>query len=510
MPKHLIAFFMLAFLVGSCAPVSPLPPTATVTPTITPSLAPSATPTAVPQTNEHLIVTRDREHWAVLNADGSLQKYIQIRDLAWPSDISSDGNWVPYEPGSYENEPYDYSLNLLNLEDGTSQFVVKLLSPDFPKNIEPIVKSTFQYDPSLYGADCADMRCRRSHVKDEVAISAGISEWSPDGQLIAFAAQIDGPSTDIYIYSMQDKTIRRLTDDLQNVGRVLEWSPDGKRLLYTNVIPGTDFGNFDRETFHVTDLGGKNLQLSQEILINTVWGYMRGWIANNLYLIQVNSLDNPPKSSQLIVLNTENGEVTEIWPYPTHEIAIDTDNKRIILSFHQPHFTDPIPNAPEPGIYFVSTNGERKKISNHVFSPLLSSSEVIGSSTSQIIGTEEGVAYHILSDGSIKQIGPTDSGWHNSSSPDKKWFFLAKEELADHYRLSLYGETCQRIKSWMLDGDLWDTTWRPDSLGIFLFTDDNIYYLAIPDGEPQLLNVEVPPCSWDPVACKLPSFAWRP
>jgi dipeptidyl aminopeptidase/acylaminoacyl peptidase len=116
-------------------------------------------------------------------------------------------------------------LNLLNLDDGMSQFVANLISPDFPKNIESIVESMSQYDQSLYGDDCTNIACRRSLVKDELLSSIGISRWSPDGQFLAFAAQIDGPSTDIYIYSMQDKTIRRLTDDLQNVERI-DWSPE--------------------------------------------------------------------------------------------------------------------------------------------------------------------------------------------------------------------------------------------------------------------------------------------
>jgi hypothetical protein len=182
---------------------------------------------------------------------------------------------------------------------------------------------------------------------------------------------------------------------------------------------------------------------------------------------------------------------------------VDTDNKRVILSFHQP--SEPIPNAPGPGTYFISASGESKKISSQVFDPIISSS--------QIIGIEKGVAYHILSDGSINRIDSTGSGWLDSSSPDKRWFFLDQgyDEPSGHSSLSLYNNSYQKTKTWVLDGELIDTAWRPDSLGIFLFTSDNIYYLDIPSGEPQLLDVEVPPCTWDPVAC--PSvllLAWRP
>jgi hypothetical protein len=106
MIKHII-FFLIACLIGSCVPtiVSPTqPPTVTVSPTITPSPTPSAMPTPVPQTQEHLLATRNHQHWALLNADGSLQKYIQIPDIANPSDVSPDGNWLDYESGSYDAE----------------------------------------------------------------------------------------------------------------------------------------------------------------------------------------------------------------------------------------------------------------------------------------------------------------------------------------------------------------------------------------------------------------------
>ncbi len=88
---------------------------------------------------------------------------------------------------------------------------------------------------------------------------------------------------------MQDKTIRGLTDDLQNVDR-LEWSPDGKWILYTNDIPGIVENG---RTFHVADLEGKTFEFSQKILTRHSQWYMHGWISNNLYLLQANYYDPP-------------------------------------------------------------------------------------------------------------------------------------------------------------------------------------------------------------------------
>ena len=505
MTKYIIPFFILAFFVVSCAPAT-VPPTllpmATVPPTITPSPTLSATPSPPPQTNEHLLVTRDNIHLTFFNANGSLYKSIQMPDVAGPSDVSPDGNWLVYETGSI-NEPYDLSLNLLNLHDETSLLITKMISHDFPKNIEPIVKTISQYDESIYGSDCyEDIKCLRSLVQDELLSTVGISRWSPDSQFLAFAAQIEGPSTDIYIYSMQDKTIRRLTDDLQNV-EWIDWSPDGKWLLYTNDIPGIVE---DGRTFHVTDLEGRTFELSQKILTRDSQWYMHGWISNNLYLFQANYYDPPqPQFRQLIVLNAENGQLKEIWPYTTKDCVVDMNNQTIVLLFE----SENDPNLPPSGVYRISTNGDFKRISGQMFYRLTASSQIVGEGIENRVET----AYHITSDNSIIPIGPALSGLSDvSSSPDKKWFFI--DDFVDaRQRLTLYSDAYEPIKSWMFDDHLVKTSWRPDSLGIFLFTSDKIYYLVIPDGEPQLLNVEVPP--WllegcDPVVCTWPSFAWRP
>ena len=236
MIQRIISLLLLTLLIGSCAPASPsqptpVPATQTFAPFETPSPTSTATPIPTHQTQEHLLVTRDNMHLIMLNANGSLYKSVQIPSNVFfgqPDDaVSSDGKWLVYELGSID-ESYDYSLNLLNLHDETTLSIARLISPDFPENIEPIVETISQYDEAMYESNCCkDLKCLRSLIQDDVLGTVGSYDWSPDGQFLAFVAQIDGPSSDIYIYSIQDKVISRLTDDLQNTQRV-RWSPNGK------------------------------------------------------------------------------------------------------------------------------------------------------------------------------------------------------------------------------------------------------------------------------------------
>ena len=254
-----------------------------------------------------------------------------------------------------------------------------------------------------------------------------------------------------------------------------------------------------RRTFNVTDMQGNTFQLPLEKLplFDAHWTEV-DWISDNLYLFYALYHEHP-QFRQLVIWDAKIQQLTEIWPYTFKYHVVDMDNQTIVLLFEA---TDD-PNLPQSGIYRVSTNGNYERIGNQMFFRLIASSQIIGK------GAEK--AYHIKSDNSIILIGPALSGLSDvSSSPDKKWFFIDDFDEG-RQRFTLYSDTYQPIKSWTLDDNLIDITWRPDSLGIFLFTRDNIYYLDIPSGEPRLLNIEVPILdTCDSSICKLPSFTWLP
>ena len=62
--------------------------------------------------------------------------------------------------------------------------------------------------------------------------------WSPDGGSIAFAA-LDGGLTDLYVYELATRTLRRLTNDAY-ADLQPEWSPDGRRIAFVTDRFSTD------------------------------------------------------------------------------------------------------------------------------------------------------------------------------------------------------------------------------------------------------------------------------
>ena len=82
-------------------------------------------------------------------------------------------------------------------------------------------------------------------------------------------------------------------------------------------------------------------------------------------------------------------------------------------------------------------------------------------------------------------------------SPDRKWLMVEGYD-----GLQLYSENLKLIKSWEIRNT--EMIWRPDSLGILLSMDTSMYYLPVPDGEPNLIEA----CAPDP--CSIRNYVWLP
>jgi Tol biopolymer transport system component len=150
-----------------------------------------------------------------MDANGGGRRQIEIPNngyIGWDLNhsVSPDGKWLVFFTGSTD-EPYDLTLNLFNLKNETTVPVTALLADGYPENL---MLTTLNKE--LCPDDHPD--CQEGFIQSdfEDAITRTIA-WSPDSQTLAFAAQIDGPSSDIYLYSVEDRAIRRLVNDLENV-----------------------------------------------------------------------------------------------------------------------------------------------------------------------------------------------------------------------------------------------------------------------------------------------------
>jgi len=140
-----------------------------------------------------------------MDADGNGRKQFEIpkkSEFGYPlsNAISPDGRYIVYFTGSSNPPNYELTINLYDLHSEKQQSIANLIVVDFPQNLEPVTETTLV---SEFDSECFnDITCKLNLVKS--AFLSGIQSfaWAPNSQELAFAAQIDGQSSDFFIYSL--------------------------------------------------------------------------------------------------------------------------------------------------------------------------------------------------------------------------------------------------------------------------------------------------------------------
>jgi hypothetical protein len=70
---------------------------------------------------------------------------------------------------------------------------------------------------------------------EQTEVAVGQSNWSPGGRYLAFVAALDGFSSDLYVFDLSTKEVRRLTDGPYQT-RIMGWSPDGEWIVHQSVF----------------------------------------------------------------------------------------------------------------------------------------------------------------------------------------------------------------------------------------------------------------------------------
>lgn len=146
----------------------------------------------------------DRAFFKFMDADGRGQASFSYPSNASPENtqnvlsnsLSPDGRWLAWYSGSAGTcmgsvapTSADLALNLLDLTDGSTRLVTRLLSGDYPNIFSKAAQQLGQADVT------AGMM--------QNAFVCGITQsldWSPNGRYLAFAGQMDGLSSDLYVY----------------------------------------------------------------------------------------------------------------------------------------------------------------------------------------------------------------------------------------------------------------------------------------------------------------------
>jgi Tol biopolymer transport system component len=161
----------------------------------------------------------DQQSLVIVDADGKGRKIQPLPDGAvvksLANAISPDGKWLAFYTGSDGRDPYDLALNLMDLSSGQTQLLVPLLSADHPDNFRQAADTLAQQGITL--VEGINQSVIPQFLRDAFLRGIDSLAWSPDGRYLAFAGQMDGLSSDLYVYDIESRTVERLSDGPEQI-----------------------------------------------------------------------------------------------------------------------------------------------------------------------------------------------------------------------------------------------------------------------------------------------------
>jgi hypothetical protein len=458
--------------------------TATPTPTDTPIVITTATPLpGLAVQGPYLVylstLPDGGQAVTLLNPDGNGRKVLPLPANGYIPDVrnavSPDGGWVTYylgTPGQIDSGlldapsgTYTLTLNLMRVSDGSTQQVASLLSPDYPANFRTAAERAIQASPDLY-KDFTQEQLTNSMAQTFLG-GLYTSGWSNNSLYLAFTAETDGPTSDLYLYTLSSKNIRRLSSELEQI-QWLTWSSDNLRILYGTVNEYRAGSPLDN--FRVVRIDGGGAQNIGQM------GYRSGWATASVYTVY--TTNEAGRFAGLANLNILTRKATIIWAYSFLDYAFDLKDGTMAILGYSGEGADQ-----QTGVYLQAAN--------YKFIPLNASNIFPrGSDDHRFVASsvDQGVV-GIAQDGTITTI--RNQAATISISPNWKWMVLFD---AGHNGtiagIELYDNKDQLVKQITpINPDR--IVWRADSSGLFFRSDTELYYIAIPDGEPVLIDQNV-------------------
>ena len=316
---QLTLFAIITFLTAACAASTP----SAAPPTQTSSSPMEVSPT--PETEHTAPEGIQREPDQSLSNEGPWWVFSTMDGLFA---INSDGSGLTQFYQGPINMPYNRRI-LPAPNSGQIAFITSndvynttLRITSFPMTdlITEIPLTSIESEPGV-GAMPGDPEVEAVRAMTEVQNLA----FSPDGRSLAFMGAIDGPTSDLYLFSLDNHLITRLTSG-PSQGYQPVWSPDGKYIVHTGVSVFGSGAGYTMEGIwaaRADDSGVVTLydptEDSGEDII--------GWVDNQTFLVY--SWNMSSGLNNLRTYNIETGEINVVWPGSFQSIAFNPSNATV-------------------------------------------------------------------------------------------------------------------------------------------------------------------------------------
>jgi hypothetical protein len=399
--------------------------------------------------------------WAV-NPDGSgltlITEEVPTTRLEIAKAVSPEGGHFAYITSDGPTELSNLTLKYFTLPMGTVETIARLTS----EQTEP--------DPDAMPGDPAFEVARAIAELHNLA-------WSPDGELLAFMGAMNGPSSDLYVYSIVSGEITQLTDGPSQGIRPM-WSPDGEYIVHAGVSSlGTGAGYGMQGIWAAKPDGSDVLDLypipgdsGDEIFL--------GWVSPNQFLVYTWSVVCGTKN--LCTYDLISGKTEVLWEDFFSSAALSPVTGHVLLSVDE-WTADCNPDKSE-GMFLLNPGGAV---------PL----KVLGFGNSRFdwypsagvfLVNEESKMFAVWPEGEVRSLVDAPGAELPSVSPDGRlWAFgeMTQSGVAGLW-LGEFGGEVERIVS----ESARSVIWSPGGEGLFFFGNAGLYFAPSPSYEPVLIG----------------------
>jgi hypothetical protein len=513
-PLRLVFWLILMLLMSGCAAPGLTIPTSTVRPAASPlastpasipseqplTQTPARTGNVVPGTSypplktngPYLVYLRGQDkarELVLMDADGKGQKALPFpmnSDASLPLPalshlVSPDGKWLAYYSGSDggctglpSTGTADLTLNLMSLSDGKTKIVTPLLSKDYPAN----------FDQAALELGRSDISARDLQFAFVCGLTNSI-DWSPDGHELAFAGQIDGLSSDLYVYDVLSGNIRRMSSGPEEIQWV-SWSPDGKWIL-----DGSTYwvGEGMKCNIYATASDGSNTHLLSTGIPQFV--EPRDWLNTHTYFETYG--DNGPGTYGLHLVDVETGGKVEIWNGSYDSLAFLPDGFLAALNANTPTWPYPYSSGDFSTGPFLVNLGTLQQIRVKALGPWgccpgynIKAFNRSGEQAFLIRDRTDGSIDFVAGDGTLTPTGVQADEF--SPSPDGQTWIAVNDQIRIFSRSGALLLTAA-LPAGIQGNDLQDFLWREDSSGFFFpAASSQLYAMDLVSGEPILVE----------------------
>ncbi|MCJ7570232.1 MAG: hypothetical protein MUO58_22185 [Anaerolineales bacterium] len=402
--------------------------------------------------------------WAA-NPDGSgLTHLLSARLDEWfyrDAVVSDYGGLVAFLNGT--DRYFDLSLTVYNIPERRIVRTISLTTPETepPRDVVMSVEATRAI---TYVASYA---------------------FSPDGSMLAFMGVMEGPSSDLYIYNLEEDTITRITDG-PSQGFSPYWSPDGTYIVHFGAASfGTGAGYVMEGAWAarsddsgVISLYDPSESGAEEFI---------GWADDHTFLVNSWNMHCGPINLRAIDINNRSEQV--LWPDAFNDIVYDEVSGTLAVAVGI-DYEDCNPQG-RFGVFLVPLDGSPPR---HMLAGEIRYFVHDDQNFHIVAHQDDSRQTQIFPDGQLVPLNsaPIDYDYPNPViSPDGLWVAWPRNFPGEVW-IGRRDPTGTSPPELMLAETIWKAAWSPNSSTLFLFGTDSLYLAYAPDFVPALVAEIMP------------------